>query len=719
MCSTCGDVLTNASEHNDGCGDGELEWRVADAPFELLGDMPLETMARARAVKTSRKLNRRATHLVTSLKSKLALYLVDMERDDTRAEGACKLFFMMDAMLLNLKRDGLSTTAAVVSRCYNLAENDREAWLELLEPITGYRPRRESHLDKANAAFRRADGLAKDGELSQAAQAVYGAGVESIATSSLHNDRIFMDKFNHRDNSSHLELDLDQEQLIAPPDDVIVAALSSLKRSKAAGPFGDTREGLGFITDTALCKLVKVCFTYTLPDCFHELAGVSFGFKFSKPGGGIRPINVSTAFHKLLSKVLVRWGLSDLVQRYRATAKGIGESAGMEVILHMLDFMMCDSYSEQDNQYGLCLLKTDIKNCFNSLKRDKLFDILGEHGFGPRMGAVKSLLGHTNTIMHVDYQGQTKIAMQVNDGIFQGSPASGLFVTMAIQHQLTDVRSKYLESGDVPGVMFSYLDDITVCADLGTLTSVFPIMKQALAEVGFEVSLEKTTLVTFNTDVDNEHEAAAGLGIAIEEGSTELLGSVLYRDCQSAVDYLDQLDDEWIRQARNLVKYTEADEPYRLQVALRILRQSFSAKPGYISRCLPPHLTKQPLEEFNQDLLVELLSHIARVDHVNTLGELHASLPTKLGGLGLVNAADQIYAAYYSSWNDVLKQVFDGAVPAYLVQRFSGLRAKYSSFRWPKRIYDNLNTTRAGLIGQIEQLAELRATTQSSGMILA
>ena len=138
---------------------------------------------------------------------------------------------------------------------------------------------------------------------------------------------------------------------------------------------------------------------------------MSFGFKFSKPGGGIRPINVSTAFHKLLSKVLVRWGLSDLVQRYRATAKGIGESAGMEVILHMLDFMMCDSYSEQDNQYGLCLLKTDIKNCFNSLKRDKLFDILGEHGFGPRMGAVKSLLGHTNTIMHVDYQGQTKIAM--------------------------------------------------------------------------------------------------------------------------------------------------------------------------------------------------------------------------------------------------------------------------------------------------------------------
>jgi hypothetical protein len=385
----------------------------------------------------------------------------------------------------------------------------------------------------------------------------------------------------------------------------------------------------------------------------------------------------------------------------------------MEVILHMLDFMMCDSYSEQDQRYGLCLLKTDIKNCFNSLKRDKLFEILGEHGFGPRMGAVKSLLGHSNTIIHVDYQGQTKIAMQVNDGIFQGSPASGLFVTMAIQHQLADVRSKYLESGDVPGVMFSYLDDITVCADLGTVTSVFPIMKRALAKVGFEVSLEKTTLVTFNTGEAKEQEAAARLGITIEEGSTELLGSVLYSDCQSAVDYLDQLLAVWARQADNLLKYAQTDEPNRLQVALHILRRSFSAKPGYISRCLPPQLTKQAMEQFNQKLVEELLSHIAQVEH-STVGQLHASLPTKLGGLGLVNATDQIYAAYYSSWNDVLKQIFDGAVPTYLVQRFSGLRAKHSSFRWPKRIYDNLNTTRAGLMAQIEQLAELRASTHAA-----
>ena len=34
-----------------------------------------------------------------------------------------------------------------------------------------------------------------------------------------------------------------------------------------------------------------------------------------------------------------------------------------------------------------------------------------------------------------------------------------------------------------------------MCADLATLETVFPLMQHALLEVGFEVSLAKTTLV--------------------------------------------------------------------------------------------------------------------------------------------------------------------------------------------------------------------------------
>ena len=71
------------------------------------------------------------------------------------------------------------------------------------------------------------------------------------------------------------------------------------------------------------------------------------------------------------------------------------------------------------------------------------------------------------------------------------------------------------------------LDDITVCADLATLETVFPLMQHALLEVGFEVSLAKTTLVTFNKGVQAERDTAARLSIAIEQGVTSLLGSCL------------------------------------------------------------------------------------------------------------------------------------------------------------------------------------------------
>ena len=52
-------------------------------------------------------------------------------------------------------------------------------------------------------------------------------------------------------------------------------------------------------------------------------------------------------------------------------------------------------------------------------------------------------------------------------------------------------------------------------------------MQHALLEVGFEVSLAKTTLVTFNKGVQAERDTAARLSIAIEQGVTSLLGSCL------------------------------------------------------------------------------------------------------------------------------------------------------------------------------------------------
>jgi len=63
--------------------------------------------------------------------------------------------------------------------------------------------------------------------------------------------------------------------------------------------------------------------------------------------------------------------------------------------------------------------------------------------------------------------------------------------------------------------------------------------------------------------------------------------------------------------------------------------------------------------------------------------KLHATLPTRFGALG---SGALVHAAYYSSWNDVLLQVFDGAVPTYLAARFSDPKAKYNSFRWPEEI---------------------------------
>ena len=716
LCGNCGDVLDAVNDHINGCGDAEVTWQITDAPVHLITDIPIHVMARARRLGTSRLLNKRATNMFTTLKTKLTLYVVDtLKSDDVNAEGFCKLFFLLDAMVLNLERSGLSTTTAVVSRCYQVAGNNEDDWREMIEAVTGYRPRRTSQLEAKQAAFQRADKLASNGEVSQAAQAIYQAGSESLATSSHHNDLAFAAKFKSRNTNDHLDLQLNPAELEAPPDAVVVKALDSLKRQKAYGTFGETTEGLRFIDEQALCKLVQACFHYTLPDIFHRLAGASFGNKLGKTDGGIRPINVSTSINKLLSKTLVVWGLSELCQQYRTTAKGIGEPAGTETILHLVEFMLRDSYNKRQDTHDLLLIKADIKNCFNSAKRDKLFEVLLKHGFGSRMGAVKALLGHSHTVIHVDYQGQTSVAVEVNDGTFQGSPASGFFVTLLIQHQLTQLRQKYLEDANVPAAMFSFLDDITVCADLTTLETVFPLMQHALLEVGFEVSLAKTTLVTFNKGVQAERDTAARLGIAIEQGVTSLLGSCLYLESRLAKKHLNRLWDQWELEWTNLKAYAHGDGPHRLQVALRVLRQSFSAKAAYLSRCLPAHLAAPIAQRFHQRLVLPMLDNILGA-RTTAFVKLHATLPTRFGGLGIGDSEALVHAAYYSSWNDVLRQVFDGAVPTYLVARFSDLKAKYNTFRWPEEILKSLSAAKEGVQAQIEALAGYQSENRAAAL---
>lgn len=180
-----------------------------------------------------------------------------------------------------------------------------------------------------------------------------------------------------------------------------------------------------------------------------------------------------------------------------------------------------------------------------------------------------------------------------------------------------------------------------------------------------------------------------------------------------AAAHLEAIEAKWEREGGNLRDYALSDGPLRLQVALRILRESYSTKASYLSRCLAPQLASAMARRFYRNNVLPLLDDVLGAN-TSSFVKLHASLPTRLGGLGLMDPETQVCAAYYSSWNDVMRQVFDGAVPTYLVARFGKLKAKYSTFSWPKAIFENLQAARTGLETQINELAELTADTAAS-----
>jgi len=101
---------------------------------------------------------------------------------------------------------------------------------------------------------------------------------------------------------------------------------------------------------------------------------------------------------------------------------------------------------------------------------------------------------------------------------------------------------------------------------------------------------------------------------------------LLYLESRLAKKHLNRLWDQWELEWTNLKAYAHGDGPHRLQVALRVLRQSFSAKAAYLSRCLPAHLAAPIAQRFHQRLVLPMLDNILGA-RTTAFVKLHATLP--------------------------------------------------------------------------------------------
>src|ERR1700733_1858076 len=152
--------------------------------------------------------------------------------------------------------------------------------------------------------------------------------------------------------------------------------MNSFPKSTAAGPSGlridHIKEALLLDRNSDFSKLLKDFLNYLISGSVpsqikHFIAGARL-IALEKPNKDVRPIAIGESFRRISSKVICRACQSD-VQEYFSNIQYGNQKRGTETIIHRINAAL-------ESLKNWCILKVDIANAFNSVKRKSFLDQL-------------------------------------------------------------------------------------------------------------------------------------------------------------------------------------------------------------------------------------------------------------------------------------------------------------------------------------------------------
>ena len=201
----------------------------------------------------------------------------------------------------------------------------------------------------------------------------------------------------------------------------VVEALNTFPASSGSGPDGIrpghltslTCKGSGAAGERLKASLTNVCNLVISGRVPEPIKPLFFGASLcalAKKDGGIRPIAIGNSLRRLATKVLLSPLMAELRERLQPTQLGVGTPAGCEAALRATRAYIEGTTSPK------ALLKIDLKNAFNSIRRDKILAAVREN-IPEAYCLFHQAYGTDSTLYH----GSTNISSST--GLQQGDPA--------------------------------------------------------------------------------------------------------------------------------------------------------------------------------------------------------------------------------------------------------------------------------------------------------
>ena len=314
-----------------------------------------------------------------------------------------------------------------------------------------------------------------------------------------------------------------------------------------------------------------------------------------------------------------------LGEELRPVQLGVSTRGGCEAAAHA-----ARRYA-RDCRHRRVLLKIDMRNVFNSLRRDSFLSVARV-----RTPGLYSLLWQAYSSPTRLFFGEEGFASET--GIQQGDPIGPALFALSVDEAARGVQSEF---------NVWYLDDATLGDSPERVYDDLVVLLERLRAIGLEVNGRKCELTILNDSMPEATEALfRGLlpGVRVVEAcDLSLLGAPV--DMRGVPGTINEKREALERMTSKL----EVLNPHQ---AFVLLKNAFAIpKLQYVLRASPAYLCREELQIFDR----ALFGSLGRVTNVSLKGDVckQAGFPVNFGGLGCRRAEDIALPSFLASMNSV------------------------------------------------------------------
>ena len=365
----------------------------------------------------------------------------------------------------------------------------------------------------------------------------------------------------------------------------------------------------------------------TLPnECAQGLLAANL-IPFRKPRDpqGVRPIAVGETLRRLTAKVALAQALPKSRGLLPPLQCGVGVHDSVNSIV--VATMRATQLMEQNP--SLRLIQVDMKNAFNSLRRENILEYVSN--FLPSLlpWAAWSLC-NPSTLFWEQH------SLPSTTGVQQGDPLGPLLFSCGIQPIVESIKNEFPET-----TSWWYLDDGNILAPADQVPRIFERLSVLFTRAGLTINAGKCQI--FGMAGESVNLMLNGICVPEHSGASSDDGVVLLGVPIGGVEFIKDRLTELVASAREYCK--KLLELQDAQVALTLLRLcGGTCRIVHLMRAVSPLLIAQQLAEFDQ-LVMETFTQCTGV-HLDLNSSRQVALPVSMGGVGLTRAQDISGAAW-------------------------------------------------------------------------